>query len=900
MEQAPKEVVDAEIIDSDVEDAPEVNEAFQTQLHLGKERYCKLSGEDPETADVHPELELLFSYIDINHPVPVKPTKDFPDISEYGLRIEGELYGFDEAFMGQVLRFEASRLTSCSEDVGEFYKLIDNESAIYRAHYAEAIKKSFVDEARAPYQARIDEFEAEVNSRYAQTTIESFCQKAIENILPGRNFTEDELKDIFESAKYDERLSKDIDAIKARVNSAEYSLLKYTKENKQVLEELRRAIVELEEPLKKKKAELAEKKKESEEARKIVKKKGKDAEDEDRDRVKAIDAVYVELRKSVAEDEKELEELRRKKDAIEKELKSKQNALDSSKADYDRLSARKQARIDRIKQEYDIDAPEIAKIAPEARKAFESAKKDFIIENGYLTEDEYNELMSLRDVRTDAMSQLLKDRERAKRSHDGSAYKYDNSVKCFRWLEEAVRVEAGKAYAAKNGTEGDHEVVGKIFRSVRQSAHNTQARLDELGSDYYPGTEPEKEEHPEVETVDEAIQNLKRTYFKLTGKEEPYGSIDEDVAKFRRKYELWAKYRLGEIRYGVTPDNAKKEVSKYSSEVRQEMREHIEVEAYQLAQESSAGISKKIVEKVFGEEGVEDAYFTPAGVFVRHSDGRCSTHVISPFSEEIKAVLTPDEADAWNKAWTELRDESVEHGDSGFTSFMNQCFKSGVATFKESVDSEAYEKLSELSGEFGFDTQNLFNSSRRLNHLPSASEIEALAEIMPHIAKFIGRVNFNTVSKYGNERKIALGSLASNLTALIGGGKVEPFGTRPTDLVNIKDGRANLNFYAYQMILGETKNDHERASGVLYSCIGYELFHNLTPRQIKEFADILGEKANVSKQTIYRNYGRIVNSPIERRDIAVKTYFISEFTKFANGASEGEMKEYFENLANGY
>ena len=559
--------------------------------------------------------------------------------------------------------------------------------------------------------------------------------------------------------------------------------------------------------------------------------------------------------------------------------------------------ANEKAKFLEFKRKFGLDDLDATEIIVTAAKQYKEEKREFIL-NGFMTKEEYKEFEgSVQNTRK--FFSPIYDNKKLKKEEK------EEISKAYLMLQESIKVELGDKYKKEHGAEFDYPANKKPFHSQKQTRHDSAVRLKEIKKsglvEAYKYLKLDDEDIPlAVPPVEESRKTLEEVLEKYYKNKDPFENIDKMVAYTRRRLELAEKYRRGEVKFGPTPGHARLYISERKSEINKQMYQKTEPRVYQYAEKSADNISKKLAAQISGNDDAEDTIFTPAGCFIRLGDGSFETKPISPFDERIMATLDQNEAKVWKKVWGETRDNTVENIDridqSAFVGFVNRQFRNMAGTFSEAIEGGSFKQLQQLREELGFDITGLFGDDSKMNHFPTSKEIKILGEVMPGIMGFITKVNFNAIKEDGHHR-INLDGLLSNLKASICGGGYSARNASLSDLVAIQDGGVTLNFFPYQTILYDTNYNHEKARSVLYSCLGYELMTTLDDEKIKEFANLLGERANISKQSIFRTYGIAVTNPLERRRIAIKTYFVSEFNKFAHGTADDKFKEYFNSLS---
>ncbi|MBO7657112.1 hypothetical protein J6S55_00465 [Candidatus Saccharibacteria bacterium] len=557
-----------------------------------------------------------------------------------------------------------------------------------------------------------------------------------------------------------------------------------------------------------------------------------------------------------------------------------------------------EADFNAFKDRYKLQNLNVDELLKSVYDLFEKEKTEFIT-NGFMTKEEYQEYKNS-SQKIEAFVLSIRNNK--------DLYKRDASeiLDAYQMLRESVKVKLGKEYEREHGTEFDYPANKKPFHSQRQSQHNSAVRQKKMWEngelpEEFAFLAPSSKIPPAVPSVEESRKKLEQVFEKYyDGKPWPF-SIDEAINLTERHLELAEKYRRGEVKFGVTPTHAKHYISEEKGRLTEQMYKQTESISYRHAEESANKIAKKLASGVFGIDNTKEVVFTPSGCFIELESGTYEMKPISPFDARIETALNPDETEAWENTWNTLQANALDEGakkgkENKLADFVNHQFREMVDAFSDSIDDKSFRQLQELREKFRFDIAGLFDGNSKMNHFPTSQEIQFLGETIPGIADFITDINFNAVKDDGHH-KIDLKTLTSNLKMAICGGNYSSLNAVPNDLVYIQDGGAVLNFFSYQKILYDTNYDHKKARSVLYSCLGYELMRTLEDEKIREFATLLGEKANISKQSIFRNYGIVVANPAERRKIAIRTYFVSEFNKFALGTADDDYKKFFNSLA---
>ena len=187
MEQTPQEN------DHQIEQNIESDNSFDAKLKSGENNIREIFDNDVKASDIHPELALLFSSIDPNDVAEVEPdrTSNKIKVTEYGIKINDEIYPYNDSMKEQVFLYETKRLMGKSEDLQDMYGNLEEERTSLRDAYIERIQNTYIDKAKEPHLKKIKEYEEKIKSGYAKNTIFTAANQVIREM-----FDDDQLSDV--------------------------------------------------------------------------------------------------------------------------------------------------------------------------------------------------------------------------------------------------------------------------------------------------------------------------------------------------------------------------------------------------------------------------------------------------------------------------------------------------------------------------------------------------------------------------------------------------------------------------------------------------------------------------------------------------------------------------------
>ena len=529
-----------------------------------------------------------------------------------------------------------------------------------------------------------------------------------------------------------------------------------------------------------------------------------------------------------------------------------------NKEEKQRINAASEARIAKAYEKFREKAAELKvdyeplDVWHDARKKFDTDFKEFVINNGYMTKEEFKEYSSF---------QKLVNLTTPGNTHTDSIYSK---------LKSVIQHRAGEDFQEKNQNDFDLLPLMQAFSSP-----------------YYSSLRDRKQQAP---TEEELIDQLK---LEFKAKPELDRNSNAHIKKFvalceHQFYDLVPKYYRAKVRWGKTPVFSQEKIHYERKKIIKEMHAAAQQNSIKLANEHLPNLGKNIVEIAFGEQNVRKAVFTPAGCFVSHDNGSLSMHAISPFDERILATMSEPDANAWATAWDENMRTQIKESSPGLANFINRQAASEMAENQEHLP-EYYQKLNELKKQYDFDTPGLFSNEGYINRLPTEQEIDSLGGVIAPISNFVNVVDFES-----NYEENVTATIVGSLKSFIRRGVHS--GANP--LFNISQDRRSgeLNFNVYQKLLHSLNNDRDKANDVFYSFVGTQLFRTVPSGKIREFSELLGPRANISKQEIYRHYRETINSFTERHSIAVRSNFIREFKKYIQGQPTAEFEPFFDSF----
>lgn len=509
----------------------------------------------------------------------------------------------------------------------------------------------------------------------------------------------------------------------------------------------------------------------------------------------------------------------------------------------------------------------------EAKSAFQEAKKSFIIENGYVTAEEYSKLENYHAVLKSHYSLI----------NSGDPKKDRAIARRYATVLYAVKVEMGMEYGKNHSDEPDYREIRTVFDFNFSIGKYT----------------PESR----IVTVQEARKRLEDKLRKEFGSSDPFNNIDTLVDLAREYLTIKVKYRRGEVKFGPTPPSVMQDYKIKKREMHEEMEKTLDSEVTECVNRVAKDVEKKTAMLALARNDISDAVFVPAGCFVQYLDGNIGAFAITPFDRRINDSLEPYEAELWRKSWDSLRQKAIEqHGKDnpvGLVSYINEKIGRLTDSCRSAVPNKVLDRLQDIQQKYSISVPGLFAPNSEMNHLPTMDDINSLEEIMPDIAKVVHAVDFGYV-EMGDRRKMNLEGITTTLEYLLSNRSRAPILTRNTrvnDLVGINNQTITFNLPLYRTILHDTGYDYRKARRLFCSCLGYALFEKLDNNTIQRFASTLDKRRiSISSQTLLSLFGVSVYDPIERRTIAMRLYFIDELDKYATGKSSPEMNEFFSSL----
>lgn len=850
---------------------------FREQINDGVRFYEKISGEQEEATDVYPEQLLLLSFLNANDSVSLKKPVNTPVLTEYGLEIKGNLYGFKPKFREQVLRFEIGQLFRIVPEGGDFYETLSAQSRNFRKKYEEAIYEHCVQMAKPQFLAEMEEVKRQINSRYLQKTPATFGGNLLRERLP--DLPDEEVNKVFRAAWQCMCAKDKLDAWRPKYDQTRMTLEVVSKELETQTNKYLGIIGGYLETTSEEDANEPRENNGTIEMRKMLRerylettsKEDTDEPQEDIDFIGMHKTLRAILRKekTVSQDggikEEESATFSEYQKAVKRVEKAK-NKYDSAKNEFDF----REGSYKRVRERYEEKQKELGirdldplELARTAQANYLGAKNSFILDNNYLTREEYAELRSYASRRQELLSPIIESKVK------GRSY----VIGAFNELQAAITAKLGERYDVEYSKEYDFPELQKMFMRSPESISTI--------------------------SVKKARENLENQLESIFGSSDPFDNIDDFIELTKRFFTLKEKYRRGEIRFGPTPQHAVYDIQTQRAMINNRMNDEVEAIASKDASRLASSIERKAAELVLGREDLEAATFVPNGCIVKYKNGNLGAFAISPFDSRIELSLEPYEAKAWGEAWSLCRNEAIEangrNNPAGLADFANKRLRQVVGAYIQSASNGPVGHLREMQEEYGFTIPGLFAPNSRMNRLPTTEEINALSDIMPYISGLVDEVEFDGV-KLDGRHDMSLNGIVKTLRALLGDSKPSYRNASPIDLVGVRGGKITLNFPLYRRILNDVKKDNKEARSILCACLGYELFRNLDEESLGRFLKALDKSLDASPQFIFRMFGVRVHSPKERRKIVARVCFINELDKFAAGKSGPEMESFFRSL----
>ena len=217
-------------------------EVYRRQLDKGAMAYGEISRipqEDERVKTVHPELLLFFSFINPKSSAQLKKPIDSPTLTEYGLKVEDQLYEYELPLRQQILRLEGKQVLRYTKDRWVLTEELSRKRTAFQSKYAEECEGWFRKKINQEFEQKLQEVKKSIDSPYLQNTVQRFGAKILCEQFPAlpesnaeslfrvahryRDAAEKVLpkKWLLEEAKHNQKGEEDINTIKAELRSAQ-------------------------------------------------------------------------------------------------------------------------------------------------------------------------------------------------------------------------------------------------------------------------------------------------------------------------------------------------------------------------------------------------------------------------------------------------------------------------------------------------------------------------------------------------------------------------------------------------------------------------------------------------------------------------------------------------------
>lgn len=164
-------------------------------------------------------------------------------------------------------------------------------------------------------------------------------------------------------------------------------------------------------------------------------------------------------------------------------------------------------------------------------------------------------------------------------------------------------------------------------------------------------------------------------------------------------------------------------------------------------------------------------------------------------------------------------------------------------------------------------------------------DVSLLSDVMSYFGRYISRVD-KTESWRQESAQITRKQIKNYLAG----------GNSTTSILNAGGDNLVLNLSAFEQVLDSVSGNQAEAANLLSAGIAVGIYSRLSKEMTEKFSGLIGNKANISKMSFFRAYGQKIDNPVQRRKLACRTFFVSEFNKYIAEQSDNEMHDFFENI----
>ena len=323
------------------------------------------------------------------------------------------------------------------------------------------------------------------------------------------------------------------------------------------------------------------------------------------------------------------------------------------------------------------------------------------------------------------------------------------------------------------------------------------------------------------------------------------------------------------------------EYSKLLSEdlaLREAHESFVEHRSFEIANDRLVAFKNRVAETFFPDTKIQDIYFVPTGAAIMTTEGHFQTATFSPLSERILALFSDESAEAvWRKKWTEHAHEY----DVPVRGALEVDYEKNARSFTDDFD----ERMKSLAERFQLDfpeTLSLF--SGRVHESLQPSDSELLEYLMPKVGNFIKGVNLS------HEKNLSLKSVRLEILGFLSGDKNVENSSLFADDQKLKIRALE------RLIIDAGPEKYDKVAARLVPELGISVFHGLDADARAEFSRLVGSRADVSRTEFYRVYRKSISDPKARRDLAERTIFLAEFSKYLKGESSLATTEFFDKI----
>ena len=355
---------------------------------------------------------------------------------------------------------------------------------------------------------------------------------------------------------------------------------------------------------------------------------------------------------------------------------------------------------------------------------------------------------------------------------------------------------------------------------------------------------------------------------------------------YKYYFKLLPNYLTGKAYWGPPPISAKAELEDTLVQIKKDCNSAIAKEAPALIQRDIEALKTKI-SSTFAKD-VADIYILPTGIILRKNDNTGTSIAVSPLDSRLQENMTETERQKWGKIWESYQSQDMHEFDPAMRRYINREIVS-IMSNNESGLSSSEQELLQLKKDYSFIINNdiLNEATGDINVILDDYDTQVLAEIMPHFGGFI-----DVVEKSTTQNNISAQNIREQIKRYLSG-----LGSGESFLVHSKKQKINLNLSEFEKISNSTEDDNSSsAASLLSACLAVNIFANLDKETTDEFSQLIDDQATVSKMTFFKVYGRKIESIVERRQLATRTFFVAEFGKYIRKESTPEITNFFDKL----